>query len=142
MAVAVIDTNVLLDFRDEASDRHEQAQDIVRAMDHGELPTGRVTNYVVLETLNWLHERRRHDFAVDTLDRLSASAGFEIVQSAQKDFHRAVELFEQYEGLAFGDATITAYMQREEIEYLYSFDDDFDAVEGITRLTTASNPFR
>ncbi|ODR79719.1 twitching motility protein PilT [Haladaptatus sp. W1] len=142
MAVAVIDTNVLLDFRDEASIRHEQAQEIVSAMDHGELPTGRVTNYVVLETLNWLHERHRHDFAVDTFNRLSSSSGFEIVQSAQKDFHRAVELFEQYEGLSFGDATIAAYMHREEIEYLYSFDGDFDAVDEITRLTTASNPSR
>jgi hypothetical protein len=33
------------------------------------------------------------------------------------------------------------YMQREGIEYLYSFDDDFDALGGITRLETPDNPF-
>ncbi len=33
-------------------------------------------------------------------------------------------------------------MQREGIEYRYSFDDDFDAVEGVTRLETPENPFR
>jgi len=33
-------------------------------------------------------------------------------------------------------------MQRENIEYLYSLDDDFDEVDGITRLETADNPFR
>ena len=32
-------------------------------------------------------------------------------------------------------------MQRENVEYLYSSDDDFDAVEGLTRLETADNPF-
>lgn len=32
-------------------------------------------------------------------------------------------------------------MERENIEYLYSFDDDFDALENVTRLATADNPF-
>jgi predicted nucleic acid-binding protein len=107
----------------------------------GDLPTGRVTNYVLLESLNWIHERQRHDIAVDLRERLAESAGFELVHAAQKDFHRATELFEAHEGLSFGDATIAAYMAREGIEYLYSFDDDFDAVEGVTRLGTAENPF-
>ncbi len=92
-------------------------------------------------TLNWLHERQRHDIAIDLRTRLSNSAGFELVHSAQKDFHRAVELFETYDGLAFGDATIVAYMEREGIEFLYSFDDDFDGLDGITRLDTATNPY-
>jgi predicted nucleic acid-binding protein len=34
-----------------------------------------------------------------------------------------------------------AAMQREDIEYLYSFDDGFDSVSEITRLTTPDNPF-
>jgi len=71
----------------------------------------------------------------------SDSAGSEIVQCAQKDFHRAVEISESHPRLSFGDATIAAYMERTGIEYLYSFDDDFDGIEGISRLETANNPF-
>jgi len=142
MAVAVIDSNILIDYKDTSADsRHELAEDIVYAIDSGDLPTARITNYVLLESLNWIHERQRHDIAVDLRKRLSDSAGFELVHSAQKDFYRAVELFETYEGLAFGDATIAAYMKREGIEYLYSFDDDFDVIEDVTRLETADNPF-
>ncbi|MEF8818759.1 MAG: PIN domain-containing protein [Haloferacaceae archaeon] len=142
MAVAVLDSNVLVDYKDtSADDRHERAEAIVYAVDSGDLPTARVTNYVLLEALNWIHERQRHDVAVDLRRRLSASAGFELVHAAQADFHRAVELFETYEGIAFGDATVVAYMERAGIEQLYSFDDDFDAVAGITRLETATNPF-
>jgi len=33
-------------------------------------------------------------------------------------------------------------MQREEIDYLYSFDDGFDSVSTVTRLTTPMNPFK
>lgn len=141
MAVAVVDTGVLIGAADADDEHHDFAMEIVRGIDHGKLPTGRVTNYIVLETLNWIHNRKRHEKAVETYERLNASAGFEILNAPQKDFSSAVECFETYEGLSFGDATIAAYMQRTGVEYLYSFDDDFDRVEWITRLDTADNPF-
>lgn len=141
MAVAVVDTGILIGMADTDDQHHDVALEIVQAMDHGNLPTGRVTNYIVLETLNWIHTRKRHEKAIETHTRLNQSAGFEVLQTAQKDFHRAVELFETYEGLSFGDATIAAYMKREGIEYLYSFDDDFDVIDGISRLETTNNPF-
>jgi predicted nucleic acid-binding protein len=141
MASAVVDTGVLVGMADNDDERHDVAMEIVRGMDHGDLPTSRVTNYILLETLNWIHNRKRHAKAVETYERLNQSAGFEVLHAAQKDFLRAVELFETYDGLSFGDATIAAYMQREEIEYLYSFNDDFDTLDDITRLETADNPF-
>lgn len=140
MPGAVVDTSVLVGMADADDQHHDAAMEIVRGMDHGDLPTARVTNYVLLETLNWIHTRHRHEKAIETHSRLNESAGFEIHQAAQKDFHRAVELFQTYESLSFGDATIAAYMEREGLEYLYSFDDDFDAIKGITRLETATHP--
>ncbi len=142
MASAVVDTGVLVGIADNDDERHDVAMEIVRGMDHGDLPTSRVTNYILLETLNWIHNRKRHAKAVETYERLNQSAGFEVLHAAQKDFLRAVDLFETYEVLLFGDATIAAYMQREEIEYLYSFnDDDFGTLDDITHLETADNPF-
>jgi len=142
MTVGVVDTAVLIGMADDDDQHHEAASRIVRGIDRGELPAGRVTNYVVLETLNWIHNRKHHQTARDLYDRLSESAGIELVHAAQKDFTRAVELFETYDGLSFGDATIVAYMHREGIEYLYSFDDDFDAVAEVTRLATPEDPSR
>ena len=141
MAVAVVDTGVLIGMADADDEYHDTAMEIVHEMDHGDLPTERVTNYIVLETLNWIHNRKRHEKAVETYERLNQSAGFEVLHAAQKDFPSAVDLFQTYDGLSFGDATIAAYMQREGIEYLYSFDGDFDTLDGITRLETADNPF-
>ena len=141
MAVAVIDTGVLVAMADSDDEQHDVAMGIVRRIDHGDLPTARVTNYVALETLNWIHSRKRHEMAVETYERLNQSAGFELLHAAQKDFAEAVNLFQTYAGLSFGDATTVAYMQREEIEYLYSFDDDFDTIRGLSRLETPANPF-
>jgi predicted nucleic acid-binding protein len=142
MAVALVDSVVLIDYKDTgAGDRHDGAEAIVEGIDAGDLPIGQVTNEVLLETLNWIHERQRHDIAVDLHHRLVTSAGFELIHSPQKDFRRAVELFKMYSGLAFGDATIAAHAEREDIDYLYSFDNDFDAIDDLTRLDTSSNPF-
>lgn len=58
MAVAVLDSNILIDYKDTSADnRHERAEDIVYAIDSGDLPTARITDYVLLESLNWIHER-------------------------------------------------------------------------------------
>lgn len=142
MAVAVIDSNILIDYKDSGTDaRHKQAEAIIYDLDSGDLPTARVTDYVLLESLNWIHTRQRHDIAVDLKNRLVESAGFELVDCVKKDLTKALELFDTHESLSFGDATIAAYMQRKGIEYLYSFDDDFDSLDWITRLDTADNPF-
>jgi len=141
MAVAVVDTNILIGRADTDDEHHEVATGIVRGIDHGELPTGRVTNYVALETLNWISDRKHHEKAVETYDRLKQSAGFEVLHAAQKDFANAVEIFRSYGQLSFGDATVASYMRREDIEYLYSFDDDFDGLDWVTRLDTDVDPF-
>jgi hypothetical protein len=141
VASAVVDTSVLIAGFDADDARHTTGFDIVRGIDAGDLPTGRVTNYVVLETLNWIHGRNRHDKATEVYERLSSSSGFEIHHAPQKDFRRATELFETYDGLAFGDAAIAAYVERTDVEYLYSFDDDFDALDWVNRLETSDSPF-
>jgi predicted nucleic acid-binding protein len=140
MPVVAIDTTVLLEYRRENGANYDRAQAIVGGIDDGALPTARVTDYVALETLNWLHGRKRHDLAVDTYDRLHDSAGFEVVDSAQKDFTRAVDLFRTHD-VTFGDATIAAYMERTGTEYLYTFDPHFDRFDWVTRLNTPDNPF-
>lgn len=142
MAAAIVDTGVLIGMVDTDDEHHGVVMEIVRGMDHGNLPTGRVRNYITLETANWIHNRKHHQKARETHERLNQSASFEVVHAAQKDFPNALSLFQTYECLSFGDATIAAYMQREGVDYLYSLDDDFDTVEGLTRLETADNLFK
>jgi len=71
MAVAIADTDVLIGMADVDDEHHDVAMEIVRGMNHGELPTGRVTNYIVLEALNWIHDRKRHQKAIETYERVN-----------------------------------------------------------------------
>lgn len=141
MAVALLDTNVLFASASARDEYHDRARELVRGIDHGDLPKAIVTNYVVAETLNLSGEKLGADVANQMLDRLIEGAHFEIAHAPKADFNASQALFRQYGGLSFVDSTIAAYMDREDVEYLYSFDDDFDTVEGVTRLETVDNPF-
>jgi predicted nucleic acid-binding protein len=52
-----------------------------------------------------------------------------------------MDVFETISRLSLADALLVAAMTTDDIEYCYSFDDDFDGIDGVTRLATASNPY-
>jgi hypothetical protein len=137
---AVVDTNVLFASASARDEYHERGRAIVEGIDHGDLPEAVVTNYVVAETLNLTREKLGPEVAVGMLDRLVEGAHFGIEHAPQADFTAAGALFRRYSELSFVDATIVAYMEREGVDALYSFDDDFDALDGFTRLVTADDP--
>lgn len=122
MTAALLDTNVLFASASARDEYHDRAVEIIRGIDHGDLPEAIVANGL--------------------LDRLITGAHFDIVHAPQSDFNAAQPIFRQYPELSFVDATIAAYIDRKGIESLYSFDDDFDAVDDIVRLATATNPYR
>jgi predicted nucleic acid-binding protein len=141
MAAVVVDANVLIAARLSRDQNHERGAAISEAIDQGQLPTAYVLSDVLEEVINYLQARGGHDVATETLDALIESSGFSLKQTPKSDFDAGRSVFRQYESLSLTDAVIVAAMQREDIEYLYSFDDGFDSVPDITRITTPDNPF-
>lgn len=140
-ARVLVDSNVLIAARLKRDQNHDRGVSISRAFDQGDLPPALVIDDVLGEVLNYLTARASHNVAVETLDALVESSGFETVHTPKSDFDAGRSVFRTYERLSLTDAIIVASMQRQNVEYLYSFDDGFDAVDGITRLTTADDPF-
>jgi len=144
MQVVCIDSNIVLAARNANAKRHDDATAIFNAIDTGELPRARLVNYVVPEILHPLQKRISKAAASETLDRLQSSRGFEFVYVSKAVHLYGEQLFRTYEassGPEWVDSILAAYMQSEDIEYIYSFDDDFDVFDNVTRLTTATNPF-
>lgn len=140
MAAVVVDANVLIAARLSRDQNHERGDAVTNAIDQGEVPTAYVLSDVLEEIINYLQARAGHDVATETLDAILESSGFTLRQTSKSDFDTARSLFRRYESLSLTDAIIVAMMQREGIEHLYSFDDGFDSVSQITRLTTPENP--
>jgi predicted nucleic acid-binding protein len=141
MARVVVDANVLIAARLSRDQNHDRGAAISRAIDTGRLPTAVVLSDVLEEAVNYLLARADHDTAAATLDALVESSGFVLTHTLKSDFDAGRSLFRRHDSLSLTDAVVAAAMQRLDIEYLYSFDDGFDGVDDITRLTTADDPF-
>jgi predicted nucleic acid-binding protein len=141
MPRALVDTTVLFAAAYRRDSSHERAIPILRGIDAGRLPEAVVLDYVLAETLNGLLTHAGHEQGVDLLDRIEENARFHIESLGTDALATGKALFRRHEPLSFVDASIVAYMQREGLGYLYAFDDDFDAADGVYRLDTASDPY-
>jgi predicted nucleic acid-binding protein len=142
MPRAVVDTTVLFAAAYRPDGAHDDASPILRGIDTAALPEAVVLDLVLAETLNGLTTHAGHDAATDFLDRIEENTRFHIDSLTGDAFATGKSLFRQYEGFSFVDACLVAYMQSEGLGYLYAFDDDFDAAEGVSRLDTPTNPYR
>lgn len=142
MPRALIDTTVLFAGAYRRDEAHDEALPILRGIDSADLPEGVILDHVLAETLNGLTAHAGHEAAVDFLDRIEENTRFHIESLTADAFATAKALFRQYAQFSFVDACIVAYMETEGLGYLYAFDDDFDATQGIYRLETPINPYR
>lgn len=141
MATAFLDSNVLIGAASHRDQDHDRALAIVQGIDRGDLPTARLTNYVLAEAVSYIHARESHDPALDLYDRLKSGSAFEFIHSPKQGLFDAETTFRAHDRLSFVDATLVADMRRHGVEYMYSFDDDFDGIDGVTRLETPDDPF-
>jgi predicted nucleic acid-binding protein len=118
MARALADTTVLFAAAYRRDSAHEDALPILRGIDSGSLPE-----------------------AVDMLDRIEENVRFHVESLTADQFAAAKALFRRHDPLSFVDACLVAYARTDGVEYLYAFDDDFDAADGVVRLDTATNPY-
>lgn len=141
MRRALVDTSVLFGAVNTRDANHEPALDILQGIDAGRLPEAVVIEHVLAEILNGIHGRVSHEAAVDFLDRLEANRRMHVARSNTETVAGAKELFRSHERLSFVDALLVAHARTTGIEYCYSFDDDFDGFDGVTRLDTPDDPY-
>ncbi len=141
MPAAVVDTTVLYAAGNRNTQRHDTAIEIVRAADRGTLPTLHVPDVVLVETMNGLTRDVEPETAIDMLDRLETSTGFTIDTYSDAVWSAGLDVFRSVDRLSLADAVITACIRDRGFEYLYGFDEDFDGLEGFTRLAAATDPY-
>lgn len=141
MPDALLDSNVVVGARLKRDQWHDPGTAIVGAMDAGELPRGRITNYNLPEILTPIESHAGDQPARDTLEFITESRGVELQPATRDDLTRGLAIYRREAGVEVVDCIMVAHMQRVGLEYVYSFDDDFDRFEEITRLDAAENPF-
>jgi len=141
MTRAVVDTTVLYAAGNRRASRHETALAIVRDADRGRLPALIVPDPILVETMNGLARDIGHETATDFLERLQRSGQFDIRRAPTAVWQTGVDLFGRVARLSLADAVLVASARHVNSKYVYSFDDNFDGLDGFDRLATADDPF-
>ncbi|ELZ43419.1 PilT protein domain protein [Halorubrum coriense DSM 10284] len=141
MLRALIDTSVLFTAAYKRDNSHDTALPVLHGIDNGTLSEAAVLDYTLAETFNGLTTRAGHDAAVGLPDRIEETACSHMNSLTIDAFATGKSLFRQHKPLSVVDACIIAYIQTEGLGCLYAFDDDFDAVEDVYRLDTATNQY-
>lgn len=141
MATVAVDSNVIVGARLRRDQWHRPGTEIVRGVDAGDLPAGHLNHFGLAEVLTTIEKRGGDQPAIDTLDFLTESRGFELVHVSTEDINRGLAIYRREDDIEAVDCFTVAYMQRVGLDYIYSFDDDFDRFEAITRLDTAADPY-
>jgi predicted nucleic acid-binding protein len=141
MTDVVVDSNVVVGARMQRDQWHDAGRAIVSGIDAGDLPRGRLTYFCLPEVLTPIEKRAGDGPARETLAFLIESRGFDLVYVAREDVTKGLAIYRREDGIEVVDCFTVAYMQRLGIEFVYSFDDDFDRFDGITRIVSADDPF-
>lgn len=141
MSRVVVDSNVLYARFNARDEYHDRAKAIFDAIDRTELPHGVIVSVALPELLNPIQKQASHEAATEFFDRLRKSAGFSVEWLSRQTHGKAIADWQSQPGIEFTDVAIARFMRANEFGYIYSFDDDFDAFDGITRLNGAVNPF-
>lgn len=133
MPISFLDTNILLRYltRDDEK-KAQQALNLLLKVERGEEKVA-VSPLVVFETiftLQTFYKVPRHLIKEQMLALLSLR---NLHLPEKNTYFRALELYIQH-NISFADAFNAAYMLAEEISQIYSWDRDFDKLDGVIRV--------
>ena len=135
----LVDTGVFYAHHDEDSGRHDDARAALTKVLEGRFGQPYVTDYIYDETVTLTRYRMDSVEEAKTVsDRILETGLFSMAWVREDVFKDALVVFEEYsdQSLSFTDATTVAVAESRGIDYVLSFDDDFDGVA--ERLEPAS----
>ena len=136
MPVCFLDTNILLRFltRDDEQ-KAQQALNLLMRIERSEekVITSPLVIFETIYTLQSFYKVPRQHIKEQVLAIISLRS---LHLPDKSLYYRAFDLYVT-KNISFADAYNAVYMQSEEISNIYSWDRDFDKIDGITRLEPA-----
>jgi len=129
-----IDSVVLIGAKLKRDKWHDKSIVILTKFLNKEITIAHVTEYVVLETVNYLLRKAGFEVALETLNLFRIHERIKVINVDERLYTRTCEIFMHYPGLSLTDASIVAAMEKVGVKALYSFDGGFDELDWVERL--------
>ena len=131
---AVFDSLIWIGAKWEEDQYKKHAMKIIESFLQEDIKKIFITDYILVETINFLLRKAGFRFAHDVSNSIINSARIEIVYVDELMLDDIKKLFVKYKDLSITDCSIIALMLEKGIQYLFSFDAGFDKVKEIIRL--------
>lgn len=132
---AIVDSGIWIASKIEGSE-NKKATSILEAFSNSNINKIYITNYILLESVNFLLRKKHFDVALEIYDYLTKTDRINIIHIDENMSIRIRELFEKYKTFSITDCSMIVLAEDYNIKYLFSFDSDFDKVRSIIRKET------
>ncbi len=129
---AIIDSGIWIASKIEGPE-NKKAESILKAFLNLDIQKIYVTDYILLESVNFLLRKKHFDIALEIYDYLTKTDRINIVYVDENMSLRIRELFEKYKTLSVTDCSMIVLAEDYNIKNLFSFDSDFEKIRGLTR---------
>lgn len=133
MKKAIIDSGVWIALKHNDDQYNEKAEEIARAWQNNAIKEAYITNYILLETANFLLKKTTFEVTLDAIKMLTESARIKVRYVDEFMHIRIIQLFQKYKEMSLADCSLLALAEEEGISHIFSFDSAFDRVNGISR---------
>jgi len=132
---AAIDTTVWVGAFIKRDQWHDKAKPIIESFARGNIDKVYATDYIILETINFLLRKTNLQTTIKVLDMFRNHDRIEIIFIDNNLFEKSCDLVKKYE-ISLGDASMIAMMKDLNIDIIYSFDSVIDGIHGTNRKDT------
>ena len=129
---AIVDSGIWIASKIEGSE-NKKAESILEAFSNSNIKKIYITNYVLLESVNFLLRKKHFDIALEIYDYLTKTDRINLIHIDENMSMRIRELFEKYKTFSVTDCSMIVLAEDYNIKYLFSLDSDFDKVKGLIR---------
>lgn len=135
---AIVDSCVFIGNFDKKDQYLKYASNIFKAFENRQIKRIYLTDYVALETLNFILKKVSQEDAESTMDYIFETENVNVlfIDGAAQD--RIREIFKKHKGLSWTDCSLIYLSEKTGIRTLFSFDSMFDRVKGLERLESAN----
>lgn len=130
---AIIDSGVWIGARYQNDQYRKKALAIVDAFINKQIKEVHLTDYVLVETINFLLRKEGYETASEALDSFLESERVIIRYVDKMMLMRIRELGQRYKGLSLTDCSLIALAEETGVNDVFSFDSAFDKVRGLQR---------
>ena len=132
---AIFDSNIFIGALHARDEHSKKSIELLQKFNAGTIRKIIITNYVLLETVNFLLRKATPQVAREAHIFLTQTDRITIIHVDRLMSARINILFEKY-SLSLTDCSLIALAELEKLQAIHSFDKDFDKVKEVKRLAS------